>query len=385
MSSARLAFAALGVLGAIAGGCGARTGLTDREDAPRLDAPRLDAPALDAPGLDAPVPPDVPADTGVDAPVPDGCRPVRVALTPITAEILLVLDRSTSMSWSLTGPTGAGPSRWSILGGALRAELPAWDGSSDLGLLFFPEPGGTNCTTASVPHLEPAPDGSGPLLSRLAATMPGGRTPTAAAMTTARDWFVAHRDPDRPQAVVLATDGAPNCNAALDARTCRCTNGAGLPAGGCPERELCLDDTRTLAVIADLLGAGVPTYVVGIDGEPDPALSIVLTRMAAAGGRPNPLDPARAYYSVRRPEDLGAALERIEASIARCVLVLERPAPEDRPLTVTLDGALVPADPSGTDGWRWTSDGSGRVELHGPTCDRAQDGASHVLELLVDC
>lgn len=365
-------------------GCGARSGLEITSDAAGLDAPRLDGgrrdAGTDAPGLDTPPPRDVPR---LDTPPPDGCIAVNVELTPILAEVLLVIDRSTSMGWALTGPTGPGASRWSILDNALRTELPRWDASSDLGALFFPEVGDA-CGTGGVPDLTPIPSGAASVLSLFGAAGPGGRTPTAAAMMVAQRYFETHRDPGRPQAVVLATDGAPNCNPDLDRRTCRCTGGAGLPVG-CTEAALCLDDARAVTSITALASIDVPTYVIGIDGDPDPELSRVLTRLAVAGGRPNPLDPGRGYYSVTRPTDLGAALTVIEASIARCTLELEGPAPMDAPTTVTIDGDVIPHDPTRTDGWEWSTDGEGHIELFGPACDRAQDGARHELELDVTC
>lgn len=354
--------------------CGTRTGLELPDASSDLDAElRIDA-RVDAP-IDAFVPPDT-------------CVPRVIDVEPITAEVMFVLDRSTSMGWALTGPGGPGPSRWSILVDTLRSELPRYDSTSDMGLLLFPagDGGASFCAISPEPQLAPRPDNSAAMLGIVTSTGPGGRTPTAEALEVARRWFATHPDPSRVRAAVLATDGAPNCNDSLDGRTCPCTGGAGLPTGGScrTDSALCLDDRRSIEVLEGLAGDGVPTYVIGIDGDPDPALSAVLSSLAAAGGRPNPLDPARGYYSVRRPEDLGAAFSRIQMSIERCSFAVASPVPPGREPILTVDGAVVPHDPTRTEGWEWSADAEQTLELFGSACARVQDGM-HALDLTISC
>ena len=369
--------------------CGAKSGLEVADDASveaSLDAARgLDATRGPEAARDASSSPqpDAPPDAGRDAPL-DACTERSYALTPIRPEIMFVVDRSTSMGWSLTGPTGPGPSRWSILVDALREQLPVYDGRSEMGLTLYPIEEGDRCSVASEPALAPAAMQAAPLLDRVMASGPGGRTPTAAGLEAAERWFASHPDAAVVQAVVLATDGAPNCNDALDPRRCPCTNGAGLSRGCMGDAELCLDDARTLSVLERLAAREVPTYVIGIDGDPDPALSDVLRAMAVAGGRPNPLDPGRAYYSVRDAADLSAAFDRIQASIVSCSLAVELAGPPERPVLVTLDGEPVPQDPSRTEGWQWSADRERTILLYGEACMRAQMG-EHVLTLEILC
>jgi hypothetical protein len=366
--------------------CGAKSGLDITEDDASIDAARAPDASRDA-AIDAvptpDAPPDATFDVGRDAPI-DACIEQRFALTPIRPEIMFVVDRSTSMGWGLTGPGGAGPTRWSILVDALREQLPRYDERSDMGLTLFPAEGGDRCTVASDPRLAPAPLQASPILDVVVASGPGGRTPTASGLEAADRWFASHPDISHVRAVVLATDGAPNCNAALDPRRCPCTSGAGLPTGCGGESELCLDDARTLDVITRLASREVPTYVIGIDGEPDPALSDVLREMAIAGGRPNPLDPARGYYSVRRASDVSSAFDRIQASIVSCSLAIELADRPDRPVAVTLDGEVLPRDPSRTEGWEWSDERAQTILLYGEACTRAQDG-EHVLDLTILC
>lgn len=365
----------LGCLASLAllASCGTRTGLELPDASSELDAePPMDA-RTDAP-IDAWVP-------------PDSCVPRVIAVEPITAEVMFVLDRSTSMGWALTGPDGPGPSRWSILVDTLRSELPRYDSTSDMGLLLFPagDGGASFCDTSPEPQLAPSPDNSSAMLGIVTSTGPGGRTPTADALEVARRWFATHPDPSRVRAAVLATDGAPNCNESLDSFRCPCTGGAGLPTGTCRgDPALCLDDRRSVEMLEGMASEGVPTYVIGIDGDPDPALSAVLSSLAAAGGRPNPLDPARGYYSVRRPEDLAAAFSRIQSSIERCSFAVAAPVPPGREPVLTLDGEIVRHDPTRIEGWEWNEDAEQTIELFGGACIRVQDG-THTLEMTLDC
>lgn len=365
----RVLFAAVSTLAAgLTLGCGAKTGLSVPDTGP--DAP-----------FDAPF--DAPRDTPPDVPI-DACVERTIPLTPVRPEVMFVLDRSTSMGWALTGPDGAGPTRYAILRDALAAQLPRYDDRSDMGLLLYPAEFGSSCSAAPEPQLTPIPGNASALLAAVNASGPGGRTPTAEALAAARTYFVDHPDATRARAVVLATDGAPNCNAALDGARCPCTGGAGLPVGACGgDAELCLDDVRTISVIEALAAVGVPTYVIGIDGDPDPALAEVLSRMASAGERPNPLDPERGFYSVRRATDLAAAFDRIQASIVSCTLSLSASLPTDRAFVVTFDGAVLPRDATRTEGWE-VGDIEGTVVLYGEACMRAQEGV-HVLEVEVLC
>src|SRR6185295_5901965 len=65
------------------------------------------------------------------------------------------------------------------------------------------------------------------IVAALGATSPGGGTPTAAALARAYDYYTtgAGAGLDGDKYVLLATDGGPNCNAALncDADPSHCT------------------------------------------------------------------------------------------------------------------------------------------------------------------
>ena len=158
-----------------------------------------------------------------------------------------------------------------------------------------------------------------------------------------------------------------------------------MTGGSCTSTpSLCLDDARTIDVIGRLSSDAVPTYVIGIDGDPDPAVSAVLTRLAVAGGRPNPLDPGRGFYSVQRPEDLAAAFDVIQASIARCALAVPTPVSPRADVLVSIDGLPVSRDEMRREGWNWSAEDSEVLVLYGDACLVAQMG-EHSFALTITC
>jgi hypothetical protein len=181
--------------------------------------------------------------------------------------------------------------------------------------------------------------------------------------------------------MVLATDGAPNCNpdTGLPPGVCVCTWNAGCtdPLVG---PYLCLDDDRTLRSIDAAVALGIPVYVVGIENPERPDLSDVLDRLAVAGGRPR-MDPReRRFFNVRAPDDLARALGQITDTIGRCVFqVPDRLAGAD--IVLEVDGRVVEHDPARVDGWDWTVPGGAELTLFGRSCERAARAGSIVAAL----
>lgn len=356
---------------ALAAGCGAKTGLRIPEY--RLDAGRLDV------GMDAGS--DVGTDVGVDAPM---CMPGHFVLTPETAELMLVIDRSASMRLDIAGNPDQPVDlwRWTILHRALADALGTLDPRVLVGAKFFPDPiVGPNPTTAEAcsgtgpVDVLPGPDTRAAILSLFDSTDPNGGTPTAVALQIAADGFSATAT---RRFMVLATDGAPNCNAGLDGSTCVCTS----PMNACrmptPGVFSCLNDVRTIQVLERLVSdQNIPTYVVGIEG---PDFVDTLDAMAVAGGRPRMGD--RAFYSVRSADQLQQALMEITGSISACGFVTPSLPPEDNQFSLRVDGVVVPQDP--VNGWAWVDRPRGELELHGTACDLAR-GSSRVEAIIDTC
>lgn len=347
----------IGALLATSCACGARSAL----EVPARD---LDGGAVDRPAVDV----------DLDAPCVSGPIPLRRR----ASVALLALDRSGSMDLDLLGGNGV-PRRWDVMRAVLPGALAALDPGVSLGAMLFPPVGAAECAAPQTLDVTFGAGRAGSVARALDAARPDGRTPTYATLVQA-ERQLREAAADGARAVVLATDGGPNCNAALDGDRCVCATGAMVSGQDeCrADPSLCLDDQRAVAQASAMAARGVFTFVIGIDGDRRPALVDALTRLARAGGRPNPRSP-RAYYSVQRPEDLREAVDAIGRTISACTLVAASRPPADAALTLRVGGAAAPRDPTRAEGWDWLSPGGAELALYGAACDAAGAGAEVTL------
>lgn len=327
--------------------------------------------------------------------VPNVCVPGRFVLERRTAAVMFLLDRSTSMNLGINGMTTR-PTRWEAVRDGLAITLPRFDALIQTGAVFFPRvPRGNDigalCEVLPNVDVVPATNRAADVLGILRSTGPMGGTPTFQALRVAQSYFSSDTSRGRARYIVLATDGGPNCNEALDPIgpppcTCTSTNMAGMPtcslsANG---RYNCLDDRRTLMAIHEAAVQGVPTYVIGIDDPSRPELTDVLNRMAIEGGRPSVGTGVQRYYSARRAEDLLRAFDTITTAIARCAYVTaSRPTTVDD-IRLSANGSPLSRDTDHRDGWDWTDPNYGEITLFGATCDRVV-AANARLEAQVGC
>ncbi|HTJ82776.1 MAG TPA: vWA domain-containing protein [Polyangiaceae bacterium] len=224
----------------------------------------------------------------------------------------------------------------------------------------------------------------GPVFASSIDVEPGGGTPTAA---TLRDLLPKLSSAADPKVVILATDGAPNCDAdtTCGSDTCMVNVLGECPsdAGNCCEPpagtwENCIDRLPTLQAILDLKEAGVNVYVIGIPGSE--LFETVLDQMALAGGVPQS-GQSTYYYRVDDLGTLGDVFKGIASALVSCKFDLEDP-PSDPGLTnVYFDNQVVVQDPS--DGWVWV-DGD-TIELVGEACDTLKSGAVKNVRFVSGC
>lgn len=204
---------------------------------------------------------------------PQGCVP---------PDMLVVLDRTMSMhkrpDGTIPPDTAAGhmESKWYIAIQAVEQLTGTLDGTIRFGLELFPrDPGGGACITlsqriqgitATNPECQQGEVVVPPDLGTAAAvdaaldpetTLLCTSTPIGQGLTTARDELAAIAMPERPQYVLLITDGGDTCSQTLP-----------------------LDRTRELAAL------GVNTYVIGfgaVDGSADGINKPMLNDLACAG------------------------------------------------------------------------------------------------------
>ena len=301
------------------------------------------------------------------------CTTGTVTLARAIPAVMFTIDRSGSMGYGL-GPRSGGLTRWEILTSAFAATLPPVDSSMQIGALLFPNAGGSRgtatCAVTTKADLALGPNHVAPLLDLLRTAFPGGATPTAEALDAAASLLLGVRAGTTARSVVLATDGAPNCNAHLDGRTCRC----GEAGQGCQgASEQCLDDKRTIDTITKYRVQGLPTYVIGIQDDGDTEFSDVLNAMADAGGRAL-TGAAQHYYRASSQSEFDAALTAIRDQVGRCTYLTPSVPDANGSIGVELGNSELPYDPTGAVGWSWGNEANGEIVLAAAACAQAVSG-----------
>lgn len=321
------------------------------------------------------------SDAGVqtDAGVPDAgplpCIPGQLLLVKATPTVMFVLDRSGSMNQRI-----GNRSRWQALTNGLTSALPPVDQQMEIGAYVYPAGATQNtCSLSGETTLTPRLGNVPALLSAMATRTPAGHTPTAGAIATAGTILSTYRAATAARALVLATDGAPNCNASLDVRTCACVGGG---RNGCNDANMCLDDDRTVAEIRNWAKKGVPTYVIGIQdpNTGDATFVATLNAMATAGGHPR-AGTGQRYYAVTSEAELDAALVTIRNQVGNCVFLTTSLPDLNGSIAVRLNGAPIAPDV----GWIWGNRVNGELVLIGDACLEAAATENPVVSATIGC
>lgn len=317
-----------------------------------------------------------------------------------TINVLLVIDKSGSME---DQPAGFATDKWTALKSALGSVLSNVNERVHVGLVLYPfsterpiglDDCGVDCCTvpdgeaAVVVNVGPGSESAPAINTRLEATSPGGGTPTAAALARAYEYFDtgAGASLEGSRYVLLATDGGPNCNAALSCDEERCTpnlDGDCDGANCCEEAgEFCVDDAAVTAEITKLNGAGIPTFVIGIPGTED--YREYLDDFAVAGGVPR-TGSSRDYYAVSADQGVQGLVDvftDITTELVRsCEIELTEKPPNLMSVNVAVDCRVV-SQANAPDGSGWEFDQEPeptKVILNGPVCeDLRANGATRV-------
>ena len=317
-------------------------------------------------------------DVGITGSGGTSCGQTNIDIMPLPPDILIVQDRSLSMtddtndqpcaggSASGDGNCGAA-SKWSQTTTALDTVLGQTDSSVNWGLYWLGDEAAA-CGVSANPAVMIEPSGHNDISGAFAANTFTGQpgTPTAAVMKSAVAYMKTLTDPN-PKYLLLATDGEPNC-----------PNGAATLNTN--------DDTGAETAVANAFAAGFPTFVVGIATTTDAGATNALNAMAVAGGEPQ-ANAATQYYAVTDSASLVTALDSILGIVASCKVSLAG-APSN------LDNVAVSAqDPTGarveimqdpTNGWSFDAT-KANIVLNGTACDELQNGTYTSFQFIYAC
>ncbi len=316
-------------------------------------------------------------DVGIVQPPPT-CGQTNVSVTPLPPDILIVQDRSLSMTddtndrpctgGSANGNGNCGSSsKWAQVIAALGPVVMQTQTTVNWGLIFLgSEP--TTCGAATSPVVPITPSSSyAPIEAALSGEKFTGMigTPTAAVLNSAVTYMQSLTEPN-PKYLLLATDGEPNCG----------TGGVNVA-----------DDTGAVSAVTAAATAGFPTFVVGIATATDAAATNALNAMATAGGEAQ-TGAATKYYAVTDSNSLLTALGKILKAATPCTIPLTG-------VNGNLDNVAVTAkDASGntvqimedpTNGWSYTDASKTAIILNGAACNELQSVTYTAFQFIYTC
>ena len=318
-----------------------------------------------------------------EQPTPTVCATVHAESETVTPEVLIVLDRSGSMTEG---------ERWLPSAAAVRELTMQLETEVRFGLALFPDPANVPqdlvaelqaCLTAPDPTaclnevtgtIEPcvrgvtvapaALDNAATIAAALDAQTPAGGTPTGETLQALVDTFAAPSVQPPGEAVakivLLITDGQPTCPNGRSSETTQ------------PDIDLANSAIEALAA------RGVKTYVLGYDtaGPGNEMLASVLDGFAQRGSTGDTV-----HRSVSDQPTLLAELRAATVRAAPCSIVLESAPARPDLVVVRLDDVELPADDP--DGWMLVGDRT--VHLTGAACATLAQGAAHAFDVDVHC
>jgi hypothetical protein len=215
------------------------------------------------------------SDSETDSGTDPGCQLVTRELLSEPVLMLVMLDRSYSMTSSYIGPQNHAD----IAAAALLSLVGAHEGTEliHFGLGVFPPltcEGGSNdpehicepSTAADNPAVHLGAESFADFALALDEIGACGGTPACYSLIWTHEHMVslelAELYPGIDKHVLLIMDGSPNCNADWDPSDCIC------PFEECNYSEECVDDLCTYEAALQLACADIPTHVVGLGQEP---------------------------------------------------------------------------------------------------------------------
>jgi len=317
-----------------------------------------------------------------------GMQTSPVPYTPTIPDVLIVFDRSGSMS----GMFGSG-TRYTVEAMILKDLVAKYEDRIRFGFSQFPSKGdsmGQSGCSADAVSVGVDFKTSAAIAAAIDAAAPvGGSTPTAGALRAARQYYAGLMDGIRDRYVLLSTDGAPSCR--VD----------GSPAGtSCMGTTIVVQACEDAAVeTAMLAAAGVKVVTLGVGNQLSSGSGFAglicpgatmfpdcLEKLSSMGGAPRPGGPP-SYYVAEDPDQLRKALEDMLTGVVKpsCTIDLTSAPVDPNLVAVFFDSTQIPRDPSHTNGWDWEPGSKTRINIYGPACNRLQSFAVKVTEVRFGC
>lgn len=272
-----------------------------------------------------------------------GCGAKPFKITALKPNVMIVLDRSGSMGKSVPG---AGKSRWQVAQEALNQLFASYSNTIGFGLVMFSACNGAGCSPGKISN--PIGSYTTDIQKTVAATplCNSGKNETVIGGTlNGLIGEVSLQVADRPNVIVLVTDGADNCG------------GGGAKAA------------------AQLLAqaVSVKTYVVGFSGDVNAS---ELTSIAKAAG-------TAPYFQAENGTQLQSALSQIATGVATCTFKLDQ-VPPSGSLWVFFDKdpTGVPKDPN--NGFAYDAQ-TNTLTFHGAACGLIQQGKVKDIDVIYAC
>ena len=288
------------------------------------------------------------------------CGTTTADTKPMQADMLIVLDRTNSMTQSLSSNINCDASDPTCISRMTAVVAGVGDVVTNnpgihWGLELYTTPGGGQCVVSPTPQVAISADSSAAIKTVLATVTNEQSTPTALALTVATNYLKTVND-GNSKAILLATDGEPNCG-----------SGSG---GGTSGSDL----AGATAAAKAAYDAGFSVYVIGIG----PSVSN-LNALAQAGG-------TSSYYPATSTTELNTALSSIAKVVsATCTFKASTAPPDSGLVYVYVDKRFVAKDED--NGWTFdTSDSTySTITLTGTYCDDMLAGTTSQVQIVFGC
>ena len=292
--------------------------------------------------------------------------PCSIEVVTTKPEIVLVLDRSNSMSEQ----TRDGTTLIDAVKRATTTVLPQFDDAGVLGLIMFPSTNDFACGAEAQFQVPLGEQTTSRVIRAVQDTSVFGLTPTYSAIALAGETLRrrAAVDPNRRRFIVLATDGGAQCNSLISRESCVCTQDLAScnRDGG---SMFCLDDRRVTEEVRRLRADGIQTIVIGLAAATPADIYLGFLRdVAVAGGATGRFDTP--YLSAEVPAEVERVFNQSILETSYCELTLSNGA-QRMPDALVTEGMRVERGVRDGNGWDTVPTQPERIRLHGTLCQHA--------------